>query len=292
MIAAVVAIAASVLLGTAFVLQQRAAGRMPARDGLSPRLLVDLVVEPVWLSGIALMIGGQLLGATALGLASLSVVEPLLSTNLLVALAIAWWASRRRWAPRDVVAAVALTLGVAGFVLAAHPGASSAHATSGRSLAYVGVVMVPVLACVVAGRRATGRPRGVALSAAAGLLFGLQDGLTRQLLSQLAQRGPVAVLISWTGYTLLGTAVVGLLLAQSAFQAAPLAASLPPMTVAEPLIGIGYGVGVFGEPLRLAPLWLACEMMALVVMVAGLVAVSRSPVLTRAHRDHGARLDG
>lgn len=292
MTAAVVAMAASVLLGAAFVLQQRAAGRMPARDGLSPRLLVDLVVEPVWLSGIVLMIGGQLLGATALGLASLSVVEPLLSTNLLVALAIAWWASRQRWARRDVVAAVALTLGVAGFVLAAHPGASSAHAASGRSLTYLGLVMAPVLACVIAGRRGTGRPRGAALSAAAGLLFGLQDGLTRQLLSQFAQRGLAAVLVSWTGYTLLGTAVVGLLLAQSAFQAAPLAASLPPMTVAEPLIGIGYGVGVFGEPLRLTPLWLACEMMALVVMVAGLVAVSRSQVLTRAHRDHGARLDG
>lgn len=289
-IAAGAAVAASILLGMAFVLQQRAAERTSGRHGFSPRLLLDLVVKPIWVTGIALMVGGQLLGAAALGLADMSAVEPVLSTNLLVALAVAWWLSGQPWVLRDVKAAVALTLGVVGFVLAAQPGPSAAHATSGRSVGYLAVVAMAASACVLVGRRASGRRRAVAFSAAAGLLFGLQDGLTRQLLAQVAQRGLVAMLVSWAGYAVLATAVVGLLLTQNAFQAAPLVASLPPMTVAEPLIGIGYGVGVFHEPLRLDPAWLACEAAALMIMMAGLVSVSRSPLLTRA-QDRGRQPD-
>jgi hypothetical protein len=285
--AALVAAAASLLLGIAFVLQQRAAMRTVAHS-MSPRLLVDLVVEPDWLLGIALMIGGQVLGATALGLADLSVVEPLLSANLLVALAVARWMSGRQWAVRDVLAAVALTLGIAGFVLAARPGYSAPHSTSGRTVAYLGSIGVLAVACVVGARLRKGRFHAVALSAAAGLLFGLQDGMTRQLVSLFADGGLGAVRVSWIGYGVVATAVAGLTLAQSAFQAAPLAASLPPMTVAEPLVGIGYGVGVFGEPLRLAPVWLGCEAAALAAMVVGLITVSRSSLLARVHQvdDH------
>src|ERR1043165_8355081 len=52
------AMAAAVLLGTGFVLQQRVAERAPKAYFLHLRLLGDLVRKPRWLVGVAAMGGG------------------------------------------------------------------------------------------------------------------------------------------------------------------------------------------------------------------------------------------
>ena len=81
-------VGAACCLGFGFVLQQDAARRAPLSDFLSPRLLLDLMRVPSWLAGIGLMVCGMVLGALALGQGEVSVVEPLLATNLLFALAL------------------------------------------------------------------------------------------------------------------------------------------------------------------------------------------------------------
>ena len=53
------AMAAAVLLGTGFVLQQRVAERAPKAHFLHLRLLGDLVRKPRWLMGVAAMVGGS-----------------------------------------------------------------------------------------------------------------------------------------------------------------------------------------------------------------------------------------
>lgn len=80
------ALAAAALLGVGFVLQQQVAQCVPIADTLSWRLLRDLIGRGRWLAGIAAMVAGQILGAVALGTATITVVEPLLTTNVLFAL--------------------------------------------------------------------------------------------------------------------------------------------------------------------------------------------------------------
>ena len=58
-------------------------------DVLRPRLIFDLVHSPQSLCGISCMITGQLLSAFVLSQSSVSQVEPLLTSNLLVALLLA-----------------------------------------------------------------------------------------------------------------------------------------------------------------------------------------------------------
>ncbi len=82
------AVSAACCLGFGFVLQQNVARQAPLSDFLSPRLLLDLVRVPRWLGGIALMVAGMALGAMALSQGEVSLVEPLLATNLLFALAL------------------------------------------------------------------------------------------------------------------------------------------------------------------------------------------------------------
>ncbi|WP_459112814.1 DMT family protein, partial [Streptomyces sp. OR43] len=84
----VLSVSAACCLGFGFVLQQAAARHAPKSDYLSPRLLLDLMRVRSWLAGIGLMVCGMVLGALALGKGEVSVVEPLLATNLLFAMAL------------------------------------------------------------------------------------------------------------------------------------------------------------------------------------------------------------
>ena len=58
--------------------------------------MTDLFRRPLWLAGILAMIGGQVLAAWSIGHLTLSVVEPLLTTNLIWALILAVPLAARR----------------------------------------------------------------------------------------------------------------------------------------------------------------------------------------------------
>jgi hypothetical protein len=280
----VLGLAAAVLLGLGFVLQQHAARQAPPDDALSLRLFADLIRKPVWLAGIAAMISGQVLGALALGGQDghVSLVEPLLTTNLLFALGLARSLSNEQLRWREWAGAVVLIAGIAVFLVAAQPstgsGVSGAMSEPPRTGIFVAIIALIVGVMVSLGRRSTGAARAGLLAAGAGLLFGLQDGFTRAAMLVLGD-GPLKLLESWLPYGVIAVAVTGLLLAQSAFEVAPLRASLPAITAAEPVVGIAYGISVFGERVRTAPVWLALEAAGLIAMVAGIVVLTRSPML-------------
>jgi hypothetical protein len=273
-------LAAAVLLGLGFVLQQRVARQVPPADSLSLRLFADLIGKPVWLAGIAAMVSGQVLGALALGSGQghVSLVEPLLSTNLLFALVLARLLSAQQLARREWGGAGLLIGGVAVFIIAAQPGSGIGLTDEPRNWVFVGVVAASVAVVVSFARKTAGASQAALLATGAGLLFGMQDGFTRAAML-LLDGGPVRLLESWLPYAVLAVAVIGLLLAQSAFEAAPLRASLPAITAAEPLVGITYGIGVFREAVRTAPVWLALEATGLTAMIAGVIVLARSPTL-------------
>ncbi|MBV9728056.1 MAG: DMT family transporter [Pseudonocardiales bacterium] len=247
---------------------------------MSFRLFADLIDKPVWLAGIVAMVSGQVLGALALGGGdgNVSLVEPLLTTNLLFALALARLLSAQQLAWREWGGALLLVAGVAAFIIAAQPGSGIGLLDQPRHWIFVGVIAAIVAATVSLARNTAGAARASLLATGAGLLFGMQDGFTRGAMLAL-DGGPLRLLESWLPYAVLAAAVVGLLLAQSAFEAAPLRVSLPAITAAEPLVGIAYGISVFGERVRTAPVWLTLEAAGLIAMIVGVVLLTRSPLL-------------
>lgn len=287
MLVFVLGLAAAVFLALGFVIQQHVAETLPAQERLTLRLLVDLARRPVWLGGIAAMIVGQLLGGSALDQGNVALVEPLLAANLLFALPMTAAWHRRRLHLREWTGAVLLMAGLAGFVVAGAPGGGGGDSPV-SSLSWS--ILLLAVAAVVAGLTYAGKrsdakhsdvlSEATLLASAAGILYGLQDALTRRTL-QLFQdgNGVLAALSSWQPYILLLVGITGLLLAQSAFQEAPLTASLPAVTIAEPLAGIAIGVGLFSENLRLSPLPLAFELVGIALMIAGVILVARSPLL-------------
>lgn len=280
MLVIIVSICAAFLLGLGFVVQQHAAACAPAEDRLSLRLLVRLAQRPLWLAGIGVMVLGQLLGAYALGNGKLTLVEPLLAANLLFALPMAAIWSRQRLGKREWAGAVLLLGGLATFVVAAGPGRSEATVVSDQAWLIAGLTIVTVVAAIVSlAKRTNLAEEATLLALGAGILYGLQDGLTQRTIL-LFPRGIGVVVGAWQPYALVLVAIVGLVLAQSAFEAAPLAASLPAITIAEPITGIGLGAGLFAQGVRLSGVPLGFEMAGLVLMVVGVILVARSPVVT------------
>ncbi|MES9542127.1 DMT family transporter [Actinomadura sp. NPDC000600] len=288
----VVAVVAACLIGLGFVAQQHAAFQEPLGRILHPRLLLDLLHSRLWLGGIGLMIAGQLVFAFALNLVGVAQATPVLTLNLVFALIAAHVIYREPLGARTLLGSLTLTGGVALFLFIGRPHGGTPPGE--LSFRWVGGAVVLGLAMVVAlgGGHKDLRVRAMLLASAAGLLYGLQDTLTRSVVL-LFDKGVGGAFTTWQPYGLVGIGALALLFAQSAFDAAPLRISLPASTAAEPLTGIALGIVVFGEKVRLSTIDLALGALGLAGMVAGIVVLGRSPYLGKpeelASRDGGGR---
>jgi len=218
------------------------------------------------------MVIGQLLSASALATADISLVEPLLTANLLFALMFARLIYHQPLGLREWAGALLLSGGVAAFLVGGRP--SGGNPDGDSLLRWVLAMGIGLLAwvCVAAARRRSGPPRAMLLATGAGLLFGIQDGLTRRT-TQSYHGNLAAVFAQWTPYVLVAIGIVGLLLAQSAFEAGSLQASLPALTASEPLAGIAVGIVVFQENLHVDPGAVGLEVCGLVAMLIGVLLV-------------------
>ncbi|MGE5285911.1 MAG: DMT family transporter [Micromonosporaceae bacterium] len=293
-------VVAAILLGAGFVLQQGAAQQAPTSHFLRLGLLADLLRKPRWLAGLGTMVAGQLLSAWVIGHMELSLAEPLLATNLLYALVLAGPVSRQAVHRSEIAGAVILIAGVTALSVArvVHAGQVSLgrpaywpYAGAAAAAAAFGLARL--------GRSHSGELRATLTGASAGVVFGLQDALTRRTVAILSTHGITALLASWPGYCLILVGITGLWLMQSAFNAAPLHASLPAITAGEPITGIVLGIVVFGDSVNVSPGMIALQLGGFAALVLGVIMVARAPALAgrvgmRHHdgRQTGAELPG
>ena len=270
-----VALLSALLFAVGFVMQQRAASEVPDDESLGFGLVRRLVRRPIWLIGTGADSLGYVAQAVALGLGSLVLVQPLLATSLLFALPLgAWWA-KRRLRRSDAVWALALTAGLAVFLVAGNP-------TEGVDLADIGpwliaaAVFVPVTgACILVAARSRGARRAVLLAVATGILYGVAAALTKSTVS-LLDDGFVGIVTSWEPYALVAAAGLGTYLQQSAFQAGDLSQSLPAVSVLEPVVAVVLGITLLQEDLQADGLEWALIVVSGVAMIAATAALARS----------------
>jgi drug/metabolite transporter (DMT)-like permease len=275
-----ITLVAGVLLGIGFVLQQQTAERVPESHFLSLKLFGDLFRKRKWLAGIGCMILGQILAAWSIGHLALSLVEPLLTTNLLVALILAVPLSHQAVRVAEVAGALLLIAGETILSLARSIEPIGQSFGSFTHWPVAGGIACVAFAAVQAGRHRSGKRRATLTGLGAGLVFGIQDALTRQTLQILQHHGMSGLLHSWSAYCLVATGAVGILLMQSAFSAGPLHSSLPTITAGEPVAGILLGIVVFGDRISLSPASLAIHAGGLAALVVGVILVARAPALS------------
>ena len=282
--AVLLAIAASFCTATASLAQRHAAKSVQTTSGFDVRLILRLARRPVWLLGIASMIGGFLFQLTALRYGPLALVQPILALELLLVFGFLAIAGRQqmRVKHRDFLGAVAMSAGLAVFLRLASPSGGRLHAP-GSSWLLAGLVTLGVVLCAVAvaywpGRRsgpAAPTKRAAILGSATGVAWGFVAAVIKELSSHLGD-GIGAVFSTWSLYVLIGAGAATMLLASQALAAGPLAASQPGFTILDPLAASLLGVFLFGENIQAGPWDLAGEVLALALVAAGAAVLSRS----------------
>ncbi len=275
------ALAAALLFAVGSVVQQHVAFEAPPGKSLKLSLLWWLVRQPVWLVGVATALVGNGFSSAALGVGSVALVQPLLVSRLLFALPLSAAWARQRLSGRDWLGVLATAGGLAAFIAIGRPQpAEDSSAPLWRWAVTAAAIGLVSATLVLLARRLNPAREAPMLGASAGMLFGLQSGLTEVAVHSFLDDGLTGLLTNWTSYAVPVTAVVGTLLAQSAYEMAPLAASYPALAAIEPLAGIGIGVGVLGGALAFGVLPLGLQIVALAVMTAGIFLLATSPLVT------------
>jgi drug/metabolite transporter (DMT)-like permease len=286
--AILLAVAASLCTATSSLCQRKGA-RSTQTAGFDVRLVVRLARQPVWLVGIAGMIGGFIFQLTALRSGGLALVQPILAAELLFVFGYLAVAGSRRVQRRDWLAVAAMSAGIGVFLRVASPSGGRLHAAGSSwllaGLVTAGVVLAALAVAVGLGRRpgASRTRRAAVLGAATGVSWGFMAAVIKELSSHLGG-GPGAVVSTWSLYVLLAAGAVTMLLAAHALAAGPLAASQPGFTILDPLTASLLGVLLFGEHIRTGATDLAGEALALAVVIAGAAALSRSGLIAGENR--------
>ena len=267
---------ASALVGAIGTVLQQTEAAAASQRGL--RLLRAMITRPRWLLGYGLGVLAVGLGAWALAVGALLVVQPVGVTSLLFALPLAARYAGQRMTRTQWINAAILTVALAAFVAVGRP-------TEGVSVQPVTVwlrVLVPTLALVavvcVLGRRRHGHRRALLLAVATGIMFGVQAALSKSVLTIGTGGGLhlAAVVTSWELYALLLMSVASVALQQLAFQASDLSASQPAITVLTPLSGAVCGVAIFGERLQTTPGGWVVVVTAVLAMAWSTIALART----------------
>lgn len=272
LLAVLCALVGALLFAVGSVAQQSAAAGVDEGDAL----IGELIRSPRWWVGVGGDVGGYVFQATALGLGSVLVVQPLIVSTLLFALPLSARFAGTRMSAKTWLTAIALASSLVVFLTVGNPTEGAATATLRHwALPLALVVGACVVAVVVAGTRVPAGARALLLGAACGGLYGVAVALTKPVIDDL-EHGPVAVLTGWEPWALVAAGVAGFYLQQRAFQAGSLAASLPAITIGEPLVASYLGFTVLDERLRVQGAGLVVVAASVAVMIWATIALSRS----------------
>jgi drug/metabolite transporter (DMT)-like permease len=274
-IAALLALAAALMIGIGDVLEQQSAQQVTDKPVGTLALFGRLLRDRRWWTGTLVAGAGFGLQAAALGMGSVVLVQALLVTSLLFALVINAKVNHRRITRWQGIWAALLAAAVAVVVTVGNPQAGNPRG-SFRTWAVVAVVMgTALILCAIGARVFSGSVRALLLGVMSGSLWGLFSVLTKGVIDQLG-RGIPTLLRMPELYVWAVLAIAATVLEQSAFRAGPLTASLPAVTISEPIVGSVLGVTVLGETLNTNNIGLVALCISVGVMIAATIALAHS----------------
>ncbi len=211
------------------------------------RFVRYLLSNPLWLFGWVALAGAFVFQAVALHNGQMSVVQPLLVTELVAALVL-----RRFWIRQEIRrvtwgAAALVCVALALFVAMSEPTGGTAVPTSS---AWAGAIAViaggsALLALLSLG----GSPvrRAALLGAATSMLWALVAAFIKATTDTLTQYGFGGMFQHWPIYALAVTGLSAEYLNQAALHVGPLSVSQPLIVIVDPIVSIGLSLWIFGE---------------------------------------------
>jgi drug/metabolite transporter (DMT)-like permease len=273
------ALASALATNVAFLLKQRGCVLAPSVSARHPLRSAAGLFRSRWFTlGLIVAVGAWGLHVGALALASLSVVQAVLSAGLVFLAVIAerffgFALGRRQWTGVIIttvgLALIALTLGPRG------------DAVPGYALAALIAVECTVFAlatgvAVISNYHPTLRARqGLFLGAASGALFGVSD-IALKFLTHAVQGGVLELISPWT-FAALAASVVAFYASARGLQIGPGVEVIALTAVAANLTAIIGGILVFRDPIGTGPVAISGRMIAFGLVIAG-AALIPAPV--------------
>ncbi|MGH9172344.1 MAG: DMT family transporter [Acidimicrobiales bacterium] len=284
MLAVVLALAAALCNALATIFERMGVQNAPREDSMHLSLIAHAVRRRVWLLGFAAMIAAFAFQVSALSQGGLTVVQPLLATELifLVVILRAWFG--RPFGRREATGLLLTVAGLATFLAVSDQGGGTALPNTAGwvivSAACAGLVVAAVLLA-----RTGSRPwRSACFGTAAAVSFALCAAFMKSSTTIAARVGDLHLFEHFEPYALAAAGLCGLFLAQNAFHAGPITASQASLVIVDPIVSIVIGVGLFNENVRDSTGALALDAVALLVMSLGLLVLCHSPLIV----GHGA----
>jgi hypothetical protein len=268
------ALAAAAAFAAATVAQHR--GATEAAGDPDGGLVRRLLRQRIWLASQVGSVAGVLLQAAALRGGRLVVVQPLLSSGLVLSLVFAVLVDRRhpgRPLPDRIqwAGALAVAVGLSVFLLAAAPDRGVVGAPFGTTTICAAVALAGAGAAIRYGRDPGRRHRAFVFGAATGLGYGVAGLLLKQFVGSTFTQWPAWVTLAEFG--LVGT--VAVLVAQWGYQAGPLVESLPVAVVLEPVLAVALSGPLFAEYLAPGALHRGGQLLGAGTLVVGIVVLAR-----------------
>ena len=285
----VAALCAAVSFALAAVLQQESTQSVSEDKSLSIGLLTELLHRPKWLAGGACLLTGFGLQALALAYGPVAVVQPIVVTEIAFAIPIGILRRHRRAGIREWAGILCVMSGVSIFILAASPGNGIQVPQSADWIASLVPVGAVAAVAVALGATRRGPTRAMYLGAAAGLSFGVLSVLTKTV-THLLSSDVSRAFLTWPVYAAIAVGIVAMLVSQSAYQAGPLAYSMPFVGVLEPVVAIVIGDTVLGEQVRLSEGLFALELAAAAIACLGIMLLTTSQTVLSIYEERGPEL--
>jgi hypothetical protein len=292
----VAAIAASLLYNTSIALQALEARGVGHEHSLRPSLLGRLVRNRKWLGATAIGLAGWPLEIVALLLAPLTVVQPCLTSGLVLLL---WLGATRLGespGPREALAVGAVIAGVSGVALAA-PDRTTDHAGSGAIALALALLALPIASPYLLRFRHSPHQGGVkvgwgnamatlaVVSAGCGYAW---TSIASKLLTDELAAGAALVGLAWLA-TVPVSEGLALLSEMSALQRRPATHVVPTMFAVQVLVPVLLAPLIFGESWGDTPLGGLVLLASMALAVAGTVLLAGSSAVGRvieaAHAD-------
>jgi drug/metabolite transporter (DMT)-like permease len=273
MLPVILALAAAFLFAAGTVLQQKAAATASDEEARRAGFLLQLARRPAWLAGIAMDALGFACQAAALGVGRIIVVQPLLATTMVFALPLGARITHQRVGRRQVLGALAVTGGVAAFLVISRPSGGRNDAPLLHWLAAGAPIAAAAALLLLAATRRRPALKAALVGAAAGLMFGLGAALTKATVDRL-EHGPLALVLDWHLYAVIAVGYASMTLIAAALQTRELAPAIATSMSVDALTSIVLGATLFGEAIRHTPAAIAGSVAALAVMFGGLAVLA------------------
>lgn len=270
---------AALLFALAVVLQQRVAAQSDAEAAEEPGFLLKLARQPIWVLGVAVDALGYVCQAIALAIGKLVVVQPLLAASMVFALPLGALLSDQRIGRREVLGALAVTAGLAVFMIVSNPEGGKDDASVAGWLIAGGIIGGACAALVIAARGRRPALRAALLGSAAGLLLALSAALTKATVDRLGE-GLWEVVADWHVYALIVVGYLSLAVSQASLQTGVLAPAMATTMSFNPLASLALGTLLLDEQLHESAAGVVASLLGFAVVVAGLVVLAAGTTAT------------